>query len=150
MSIKIGQAVAGGVAGTAAMTAVGLWVAPLMGIPPMNPANMLAGQMGGSLAIGWIMHFMIGTILALIYSFVAPYLVGPPALRGALYGVAPFLLAQIAVMPMMGMPIFSGSMALAMGSLIGHLIYGAIVGTVYGDVSDPLPAGGGIQTAAAR
>ena len=113
MSIKIGQAVAGGVAGTAAMTAVGLWVAPLMGIPPMNPANMLAGQMGGSLAIGWIMHFMIGTILALIYSFVAPYLVGPPALRGALYGVAPFLLAQIAVMPMMGMPIFSGSMALA-------------------------------------
>ena len=150
MSIKIGQAVAGGVVGTAAMTAVGLWVAPLMGMPAMNPANMLAGQMGGSLAIGWIMHFMIGTILALIYSVVAPYLVGPPALRGALYGVAPFLLAQIAVMPMMGMPIFSGSMTMAMGSLIGHLIYGAIVGAVYGDVADPLPAGGGIQAAAAR
>lgn len=36
------------------------------------------------------------------------------------------------MMPMMGMPFFSGFGALAMGSLIGHLIYGAIVGGVYG------------------
>jgi uncharacterized membrane protein YagU involved in acid resistance len=76
----------------------------------------------------------IGTILALIYAVVAPWLAGPPAARGALYGLAPFLVAQIMVMPMMGMPLFSGSAALAMGSLIGHLVYGAIVGGVYGEV----------------
>ena len=62
----------------------------------------------------------------------APYLAGPPALRGALYGLAPFLVAQIVVIPMMGMPVFSGSVAMAMGSLIGHLIYGGIVGAIYG------------------
>jgi len=139
MSIKIGRAVAGGIAGTAVMTAVGLWAAPMMGIPPMNPADMLAGVMGGNLALGWAAHFMIGTILALIYALAARYLPGPPALRGALYGIAPFLVAQIMVMPMMGMPLFSGSVALAMGSLIGHLIYGAVVGAVYGEV--PAPAG---------
>lgn len=59
---------------------------------------------------------------------------GLPAVRGALYGLAPFLVAQIVVIPMMGMPSFSGSVAMAMGSLIGHLIYGAIVGAVYGSV----------------
>lgn len=97
---------------------------------------MLAGPMGGSMAVGWIAHFAIGTILALIYAFVAPWLPGAPALRGALYGLAPFPVAQIVVMPMMGMPVFSGSAAMAMGSLIGHLIYGAVVSAVYG----PVPA----------
>ena len=47
MSIKIRRAAVGGVAGTVAMTALGLWAAPMMGIPPMNPAAMLAGAMGG-------------------------------------------------------------------------------------------------------
>lgn len=134
MNIKTGRAIAAGMIGTAVMTAVGLWVAPLMGMPPMNPAEMLAGPMGGSMALGWMAHFAIGTILALIYAVVAPWLPGPPAVRGALYGLAPFLVAQIVLMPMMGMPVFSGSVAMAMGSLIGHLIYGAVVGGVYGEV----------------
>jgi uncharacterized membrane protein YagU involved in acid resistance len=138
---NIGRAVIAGVIGTAVMTAVGLWIAPLMGMPPMNPAEMLAGAMGGMMALGWIAHFMIGTVLAVIYAFTAPWLPGPPVLRGALYGIAPFLVAQIAVMPMMGMPVFSGSAVMAMGSLIGHLIYGGVVGGVYGPVPAPADLG---------
>jgi uncharacterized membrane protein YagU involved in acid resistance len=134
MNIKFGRAIAAGIIGTAVMTAVGVWIAPLMGMPPMNPAEMLAGAMGGNMALGWVGHFMIGTILALIYAAVAPWLPGPPVVRGALYGIAPFLVAQIVVMPMMGMPVFSGSAIMAMGSLIGHLIYGGVVGGVYGTV----------------
>ena len=136
-NIRIGRAVAAGLIGTAVMTAVGLWMAPLMGIPAMNPARMLAGAMGGSMLLGWTGHLMIGVVLALVYAFVAPALVGPPVGRGALYGLAPFLLAQVMVMPMMGMPVFSGSAAMAMGSLIGHLVYGAVVGTVYGPAASP-------------
>lgn len=134
MGIKIGGAVAGGVAGTVVMTAIGVWMAPMMGIPRMNPAEMLAGAMGGSMALGWMAHFMIGVVLAVAYALAAPFLPGPTALRGALFGVAPWLMAQVVVMPMMGMPMFSGSMAMAMGSLIGHLAYGAVVGGVYGEV----------------
>ena len=126
------RAVIGGVIGTLVMTAVGLWIAPMMGLPRMNPAEMLAGQMGGNIALGWAAHLMIGVILALVYVLVAPFLVGPPAVRGAIYGIAPWLVLQIAVMPMMGSPVFSGSVALAMGSLLGHLIYGAVLGAVYG------------------
>jgi uncharacterized membrane protein YagU involved in acid resistance len=140
-SINIGRAVLAGIIGTAVMTAVGLWVAPLMGMPPMNPADMLAEAMGGMLMLGWIAHFAIGTILALIYAFVAPWLKGPPVLRGALYGIAPFLVAQIVVMPMMGMPVFSGSAVMAMGSLIGHLIYGGVVGGIYGPVPERVEVG---------
>lgn len=132
MNINVGKAILAGIIGTLFMTAVGLWAAPMMGIPPMNPADMLAQQMGGSTVFGWSAHLMIGTILAVIYAVVSPRLAGPFAIRGALFGLAPFLMAQLLVMPMLGMPLFSGSLPLATGSLIGHLIYGAALGAVYG------------------
>lgn len=132
MHINFGKAILAGFIGTAVMTMVGLWVAPMMGIPPMNPAEMLAGQMGGSSVLGWIAHFTVGSILAIIYATVAPRLFGAPWVRGAAYGIAPWLMAQLVVMPMMGMPVFSGSTALALGSLVGHLVYGAVIGGVYG------------------
>jgi uncharacterized membrane protein YagU involved in acid resistance len=150
MNIQIGRAVLAGIIGTVVMTAVGLWVAPLMGMPPMNPAEMLAAAMGGSLVLGWIGHFMIGITLAIGYALVAPWLAGPPLVRGALYGIAPFLLAQIVVMPMMGMPVFSGSAVMAMGSLIGHLVYGGVVGGVYGPVPARAEVAAGRRTSAVR
>lgn len=56
VKLNIKRAVIAGVAGTAAMTAVGLWIATMMGMPRMNPADMLAGAMGGMLVLGWIAH----------------------------------------------------------------------------------------------
>lgn len=132
-SIDYSKAVIGGIVGTLVMTAVGLYVAPMMGIPPMNPAQMLAMAMGNNLILGWMGHLMIGTILAIIYAFVQSYLPGPAAARGASYSLAPWLMAQVIVMPMMGMPLFSGSVAMAGGSLIGHLVYGAVLGLIYGE-----------------
>ena len=132
MNLNVGRAVLAGIIATAVMTVVSVVVTPTMGMPKMNPAEMLAGRMGGNMALGWTAHFMIGTTLALIYAAVAAAFPGPPPVRGALYGVAPWLLAQVAVMPMMGMGFFSGSMTMAGGSLAGHLIYGATVGAVYG------------------
>jgi uncharacterized membrane protein YagU involved in acid resistance len=135
MQNTITRAVVGGIAGTLVMTGVGLYAAPLMGIPPMNPANMLAGQMGGSLAAGWAGHLMIGVVLAVGYTLIfAARLPGVPPVRGAAFSLLPWLMAQLMVMPMMGMPLFSGSMAMAGGSLIGHLAYGAVVGAVVGEV----------------
>lgn len=131
MNINWSKAILGGVVATVVMTAVGLWAAPMMGIPPMNPANMLAGAMGGSLVLGWIGHFMIGIILAVIYAVVGPMFGGAPWLRGAIYGIGPWFMVTLMVVPMMGMPIFFGSAKMAIGSLIGHIVYGIIVGTMY-------------------
>lgn len=53
-------------------------------------------------------------------------------------------------MPMMGMPFFSGSAVLATGSLIGHLVYGAVVGAIYGPVPERGRVAGGRTAAGAR
>lgn len=133
MDSKFGKAVVGGIVGALAMSAVGLWVAPMMGIAKMNPADMLAMKMGGVPVLGWIGHLMIGVILAVVYArFVASRLSGPPAFRGALFAIAPWLFTELVMMPMMGMPVFSGAVSLAMGSLIGHIVYGLIVGAIVG------------------
>jgi uncharacterized membrane protein YagU involved in acid resistance len=133
MNIDFGRAVIGGLIGTAVMTIVGLFAAPLMGLPPMNPADMLAEAMGGSLMLGWGGHLMIGVVLALGYAQVGSILPGTGIVRGATYSIAPFLMAQLLVMPMMGMPLFSGSATMAMGSLVGHMVYGAVLGGIYGE-----------------
>ena len=132
MRLDYARVIGAGVAGTLAMTAVGLWVAPMMGMAPMNPADMLAGAMGGKIVLGWMGHLLIGIVLAVGYALVASRLPGPPPARGALFAVAPWLMAQLVMMPMMGMPLFSGSVMLAMGSLVGHLIYGAVIGAIIG------------------
>lgn len=142
--IDLGRVVVAGVVGTAVMTATGLYAAPLVGLPAMNPAVMLAGAMGGVMALGWAAHFMIGITLAAGYAVAGRFLSGPAAVRGALYSLAPWLAAQLVVMPLMGMPVFSGSAGMAIGSLVGHLVYGAIVGAIYGAAHspDPVPQAG--------
>lgn len=137
MRTNITRIVTAGVLATLVMTMVGVYVAPMMGIPAMNPADMLAAQMGGLTAVGWAGHLMIGTVLAFIYATVAvDKLPGPTVARGAVFGLAPWLMAQVLVMPMMGMGLFSGSATLAGGSLIGHLVYGGVLGAVVGEVKD--------------
>jgi hypothetical protein len=131
-SLNAKRAIVAGVAGTAAMTMV-MVMAPLMGLPPMNVGAMLGSVMGGSVVLGWTAHAMIGVVLAVIYGFAfAGRLPGPGPLRGMAFGVAPWLLAQVVVMPMMGAGFFSGSALVAGASLMGHLIYGGVVGAVYG------------------
>lgn len=130
--ITLGRAILAGFAGTAVMTALML-AAPMMGLPPMNIGEMLGSMLGGVVALGWAAHFMIGVVLAVIYAAVfAHRLPGPGPVRGALYGIAPWLMAQLVVMPMMGAGLFGGSALVAAGSLMGHLVYGAVLGAVYG------------------
>ncbi len=133
------KAIAAGITGTIIMTLF-TYMGGMMNIR-MNIPEMLAGVFGGKLFIGWIMHFMIGTALALNYGlvFYSKSDINPFWLRGAVYGIIPWFIAQVIVMPMMSMMngmtyssgLFSGSVMLAAASLVGHLIYGAVVGSIY-------------------
>lgn len=130
-----------GVAATIAMTAL-MFMAPMMGMPKMNIAKMLGSMMGNNEMLGWIAHFMIGIILAFIYAVVFYKKFTPKgSINGLIFSVIPWLAAQLMVMPMMmamkGMSftagIFSGSLIMAMGSLMGHLVYGLVLGVIYKD-----------------
>lgn len=107
----------------------------------MDIPEMLGSMFGGNLMIGWIMHFVIGIILAVNYGllFYPSTKINPLWLRGAIFGIIPWIMAQIMVMPMMSMMngmsfssgLFSGSMMMAGASLVGHLVYGAVLGSIY-------------------
>jgi uncharacterized membrane protein YagU involved in acid resistance len=98
-------------------------------------AAMLGSMLGGSWTAGLVMHFVNGSIIfPAIYAY-ALYarLAGPPAIRGTVRGVALWLVAQTVVMPMMGAGLFStaaGGVMAAMGSLIGHILYGSLLGVI--------------------
>ena len=134
MRPNVTRLVLGGLVGTMAMTAMMYMVAPMMGVR-MDIAAMLGTMLGGSWAAGMAMHFINGTVLfPLVYGYLlVSRLPGPPLLRGALWGVVLWLIAQTMVMPMMGAGLFSaaaGGMVAAVGSLVGHVLYGTILGTV--------------------
>jgi uncharacterized membrane protein YagU involved in acid resistance len=97
MKTKIQQAILGGILATAVMTMV-MFVAPLMGMPKMNPAEMLAGMMGLPVFIGWIMHFSVGVIFALAYVFLFSGIfakISSQIVKGALFGFVEFIFAQL-------------------------------------------------------
>lgn len=133
---SIPRAIFAGLVGTTVMTAIAL-MGPLMGMPEMKTGEMLGAFMGIPSIVGWMAHFMIGSVLAVIYvTLFQENLPGAPALKGALYGIAPWLVLQIMMSPMIGAGFFSLNTAapalMLMGSLMGHLVYGAVVGAVYG------------------
>jgi uncharacterized membrane protein YagU involved in acid resistance len=128
------RAALGGFIGTVVMTAMMYIVAPMMGVH-MDIAAMLGSMLGGSWALGLMMHFANGAIIfPAIYAYVIyARLPGSPVVRGTVWGVALWLIAQTMVMPMMGAGLFSseaGGMMAAMGSLVGHILYGSALGFV--------------------
>ncbi len=128
------RAALGGLVGTMAMTAMMYVVGPMMGLH-MDIAAMLGSMLGGSWAAGLMMHVLNGTvILPAIYVY-ALYarLPGSPVIKGTTWGVALWLMAQAVVMPIMGGGLFSSAMGgpmAAMGSLVGHVLYGSLLGAI--------------------
>jgi uncharacterized membrane protein YagU involved in acid resistance len=135
------RAAAAGLIATAVMTAQ-LLIEPSVGLPKIAIGQVLSTSLGlasahlsSGPAIGWVIHFAIGMMLALIYAAVFVHrLPGMPLVRGMLFGVLVFVVAQLVFMPLVGGGIFSrGAVPLLAGSLIGHLVYGGLTGWIYGE-----------------
>jgi hypothetical protein len=79
-----------------------MFIAPMMGMPKMNPAEMLSGMMGVPVIAGWLLHFMIGVIFAAAYVFAFNPMVKTPNkyLKSALFEIAVFIFAPIAMFVM--------------------------------------------------
>ncbi|PKM38493.1 MAG: hypothetical protein CVV06_00200 [Gammaproteobacteria bacterium HGW-Gammaproteobacteria-10] len=140
MKLNLVKTLAGGFAGTLLMTLMMQYAAPMMIGHPMDIAAMLGNMMGGVYAIGMTMHIMLGVLVfPLLYALVMfRFLPGPPWLKGLLYGSILWFLAATMVMPMAGAGFFMseiGGFKAAMAALMGHWVYGGLLGAIAGKVA---------------
>jgi len=149
--MNVTRAVATGLIATASMTAL-LLIEPAIGLPEIAIGQLLSTSLSlttalssAGPAVGWVVHFVVGVLWALAYAAVImTRLPGSPLVRGLLYGALVFLLAQALLLPLVGAGFFSrGDPSMLAGGLIGHLVYGGVLGWVYGGAGDdqsvPLP-----------
>ena len=147
MKNKLQQAISSGLAATVIMTLVMIF-AGMMGMPEMSPPDMLSAVMGVPVMGGWVIHFLIGITFAAIYVFIFNSLfkkITSRPLKGTLYGVVAFILAQVGFMVMgavfgeENMPApEEGSMTMLMiGSIVGHVVFGIVVALMVKPVSIP-------------
>lgn len=143
--IHIGKAILAGFIATLVMTMI-MYMAPLMGMPKMDVAAMLGGMLSqtmpaplsGAWLMGMFLHVVNGSLVfPLIFAHVIYDRVsGAPWRRGVVWGLILWFISQAMVMPMMGAGFFSSHVAQPMmtvvGSLMGHIIYGATLGGIYG------------------
>jgi hypothetical protein len=92
-----------------------------------------------SLAVGWLYHLFNSAVIGAIFGWLLGDRIagrlGPGAGWGAIYGFGWWILGGLILMPVfLGMPAFAPlkmppMRPVAMGSLMGHLIFGLILGT---------------------
>ena len=134
------KAAAGIVAGLIAGILFGIMM-QMMSAPTPEGGKMLMMAMvakvvhSDSLAVGWLYHLFNSAVIGLLFGLLfgsraAGY--GASAGWGAFYGLLWWVLGALILMPvLLGMPAFSPlkmMLPVAMGSLVGHLMYGVILG----------------------
>ncbi|MFZ6013661.1 MAG: DUF6789 family protein [Bacteroidota bacterium] len=128
---KFVKAVLAGIAATAIMTVFGV-AAPLVGLPKINPAEMLMAMLGISAALSWIIHFLIGVIFAssYVYGFDPLVKINSGFWKGIFFGFAVFVFAQIMLFIiglLKPMPAPENPTLMIVASVLGHLVYGVFV-----------------------
>ena len=150
MRSKIGTGV---VAGLIAGVVFGIMMQMMMAPTPeggrMPMMAMIAKVVrSDSLAAGWIYHLFNSAVIGGIFGWVLGGRstgIGGGLGWGALYGVFWWVLGSLILMPVfLGRPVFAPLMMaqmhpMAIGSLIGHLLYGLILGGVFAGAYRPEP-----------
>lgn len=99
MKSKVIQAIAGGIAGTAVITAA-MFLLSLAGMPDIDYGKLLAQFTNTNTAVGWLMHFMVGIALAFLYVYYfREFLPGPYWAKGMIFSVLPWVLTLIMMFP---------------------------------------------------
>lgn len=139
-----------GLMGTSAMTVM-WYLAPLVRLPIIDIPAVLGSAVTGSLAnafgIGLTLHFVVGVLLGFFYVYAAgPLLRGAAWLRGLQYSLLPLVLTCFVLLPLLpqlhplvrsGRMVPPGFLGSNWGTqvpwllLVGHLIYGLVLGPAY-------------------
>jgi len=145
--MDIVSAVISGLVGTIAISVV-MAMAPLMGMPKMDIVGMLSTMFGKpNKVLGWMMHFMMGVVFALIYAFLWSIGIGSAGwLSGLIFGAVHWLVVglMMAMIPVMHEGIKNGDVEAPglwmtnqggflafIGGLMGHMIFGLVAALMY-------------------
>jgi hypothetical protein len=138
-------AIAGALAGPAGGVVFGLMMT-MMSAPTPDGSTMNMMAMVGmvvrspTVPVGWLYHLFNSAVIGAVFGWLLGGRVrgyGSGLLWGLAYGLVWWVLGGLILMPvLLGMPAFAPLMMapmvpVAVGSLVGHLIYGAITGAAY-------------------
>lgn len=106
-----------------------------MGVmPELNAIKMLAGMMSAPLIMGWVAHFMIGTVVwGVLFTLLVDKLPGGALSSAIVFAIGAWLMMMIGPMPMAGAGLFGlklGIMA-PVATLMLHVIWGIVLGLTY-------------------
>jgi uncharacterized protein DUF6789 len=133
---NVGRGIVAGLIATAVLSVIMIMKGMMGLMPQLNVIAMLGSMMGTSSAIAWAIHFMIGAVawgagFAILFNL----LPGKSSTgKGISLGLAAWLMMMFLVMPMAGAGMFGmnmGMMAPVM-TLVLHVIFGAVLGGVFG------------------
>jgi hypothetical protein len=115
-------------------------------MPELNAIKMMTTMAHGMLGtpavplVGWVMHFMIGTVLwGIAFTSINALLPSSGYItKGLYFGVLAWVLMMVMVMPMAGAGFFGLSLGMLapVMTLMLHLVYGAILGAIYAKLLD--------------
>lgn len=133
---NIGKGFVAGFIATIVLSALMLMKSMMGMMPALDVIRMITKMLeASSPAVGWSVHFFIGTILwGALFSVLDPFLFGPHWLRGAIFASGAWVLMMIVMMPIAGVGLFAiqlGIMA-PIATLILHWIFGVVLGATYG------------------
>ncbi|MGV8929327.1 MAG: DUF6789 family protein [Brevundimonas sp.] len=149
MMSRVQKGIIAGLAATLAVSvleAVNLYGAPMLGLEPwaVSFPRLLSVmlQMPDYLAVGWVAHFLVGTlVLGPLFGVLCPRLpTDTPESKGILFGVGAFIVMGLTVAPAVGLlggrPVGIFFMQAGFGTLAWmiatHALYGIVLGSVYG------------------
>jgi hypothetical protein len=107
-------------------------------VPMMGMVAQVVGS--SSLAVGWLYHLFNSAVIGGLFGWILGNRIGGYGTGtgwGAGYGVLWWVLGGLILMPMfLGMPAFAPlempmMRLVAFGSLVGHVVYGVILGTSF-------------------
>jgi hypothetical protein len=138
-------ATAGAVAGLAGGVVFGLMMTLMSAPTPDGGAMPMMAMVGmvvrsPTLLVGWLYHLVNSAVIGALFGWLLGRRVhgyGSGLLWGLAYGLLWWVLGGLILMPvLLGMPAFAPLMMapmvpVAVGSLVGHLTYGAITGAAY-------------------
>lgn len=143
------SAAAGLIAGIVFGVMMHMMAAPMPGGGQVPVIAMIGQIITGSpdVTVGWLYHLFNSAVIGAIFGGLLGTRVhgyGSGLGWGAAYGFAWWILGGLILMPVfLGMPAFAPLMMpemqmVAMGSLIGHVIYGLILGGLYVALARPI------------